>query len=189
MDAGRLALALVLAWPLAEAIFGAFRRARGEGVEVRDRGSMGRLWLGIGAACMLAGFAQRLPAFRMGGDAATRHWLALALIVGGLTLRVVAIVTLGRFFTVNVALHREHRVVRSGPYRWLRHPSYTGALVAFVGLGVLMGSWLSLAIIVALIGAVFLHRVGIEEEALLSRLGEEYRAYSRETRRLIPFVY
>jgi protein-S-isoprenylcysteine O-methyltransferase len=189
MNTGAIALVLVAAWPVAEMIFGALRRARGEGVEVRDRGSMGRLWFVIAAANTLAAYAARLPQFRMSGDAAMRHALALALIVGGLTLRVIAIVVLGKFFTVNVAVHEGQHVVRAGPYRWLRHPSYTGALLAFVGLGVLMGSWLSLAIIMVLIGAVFLHRVRIEEEVLLSELGDEYRAYCRETRRLIPFVY
>ena len=189
MNAGSLALVVVLAWPVAEMIFGALRRARGEGVEVRDRGSLGRLWLVIGVANTLAAFAGRLAAFRMAGDVETRHWLALGLIVVGLVLRVVSIVVLGRFFTVNVALHEGQHVVRDGPYRWLRHPSYTGALVAFAGLGVLMGSWLSLVLIMGMIGAAFLHRVRIEEEALLSKLGDEYRAYSRQTRRLIPFVY
>ena len=189
MSIGAVALMLVIAWPVAEFVFGRMRMARGEGVELRDRGSIGRLWLVIGVANTLAGLASRLPATRMAWEAEPRRWVAFALIVGGLTLRVVSIVVLGRFFTVNVALHEGHHVVRSGPYRWLRHPSYTGALVAFCGLGVLMGSWLSLGIILVMITGVFMNRVRIEEEALLSKLGDEYRAYSRETKRLIPFIY
>jgi protein-S-isoprenylcysteine O-methyltransferase Ste14 len=189
MSVGAIALALVIAWPVAEIVFARLRTARGEQVELRDRGSMGRLWIVIGIADTVAAFAARLTLFRIPGGADLRHGIALGLIVGGLALRVISIAVLGRFFTVNVALHEGHRVVRSGPYRWLRHPSYTGALVAFAGLGVLMGSWLSLAIILVPITGVFLHRVRVEEEALLSHLGDEYRAYARTTRRLIPFVY
>jgi protein-S-isoprenylcysteine O-methyltransferase len=98
-------------------------------------------------------------------------------------------VALGRFFTVQVAVHQDHQVVRAGPYRRLRHPAYSGALIAFLGLGVLTGSALSLAIILAGTGAAFLYRIEVEERALRSRLGADYAEYARATNRLIPFVY
>ena len=88
-----------------------------------------------------------------------------------------------------MALHPDHRVVRAGPYRWLRHPSYSGALIAFAGLGVLAGNAWSLGIILIGTGAAFAYRIAVEERALRARLGEEYTDYSRVTRRLIPFLY
>jgi protein-S-isoprenylcysteine O-methyltransferase len=175
----RLDLALFFAWPVAEYLLGRIKRARRESHEVRDRGSLGLLWLAIAFSTTAGMFAQRPGSGSYG----------LALFVIGMSLRIWAIVSLGKFFTVQVALHTDHRVVRSGPYRWLRHPSYTGALIAFAGLGALAGNAWSLAIILTGTGAAFAYRIAVEERALRARLGDEYVEYARVTRRLIPFVY
>lgn len=185
----RLDLTLFFAWPVAEYLLGRIKRARRESHDVRDRGSLGLLWLAIALSTTAGMFAQRLGTGSFGLTLAARGWLALALFVIGLSLRIWAIVSLGKFFTVQVAVHADHRVVRSGPYRWLRHPSYTGALIAFSGLGALAGNAWSLAIILIGTGAAFAYRIAVEERALRARLGEEYVEYARVTRRLIPFVY
>jgi protein-S-isoprenylcysteine O-methyltransferase len=80
-------------------------------------------------------------------------------------------------------------VIDSGPYRFVRHPSYTGALIAFVGFGLCLGNWLSLLLITLPISAAFLWRIRVEERALLEALGDNYRAYMERTKRLLPFVY
>jgi protein-S-isoprenylcysteine O-methyltransferase Ste14 len=90
---------------------------------------------------------------------------------------------------VNVAIAADHRVVEAGPYRLLRHPSYTGALLAFLGLGICLDNWASLALLTLPTSVVFLWRMRIEEDALLETFGERYRDYMRRTRRLIPFIY
>jgi protein-S-isoprenylcysteine O-methyltransferase len=184
-----LDLALFFAWPAAEFVLGRVRHANRETLDVRDRGSQGLLWLAIAASVTAGMFAQRIGSGGFGLTLLARAWLALALLVVGLSLRVWAIVALGKFFTVQVALHPDHRVVRAGPYRWLRHPSYSGALIAFAGLGVLAGNAWSLGIILIGTGAAFAYRIAVEERALRARLGEEYAGYSRVTRRLIPFIY
>ena len=184
-----LDLALFLAWPVAEFVLGRIRRASGESHDVQDRGSQGVLWLAISISVTAGMFAQRIGSGGFGLTLAQRGWLALALLVTGLSLRVWAIVSLGKFFTVQVAVHTDHRVVRAGPYRWLRHPSYSGALIGFAGLGVLAGNAWSLAIILAGTGVGFAYRISVEERALRAQLGEEYADYSRVTRRLIPFIY
>jgi len=79
--------------------------------------------------------------------------------------------------------------VQSGPYRWTRHPSYAGALIALLGIAILPGSWLSFAVVVIPITCAFLYRIHVEERALTEHLGESYRAYSRTTSRLIPWIY
>lgn len=116
-------------------------------------------------------------------------YVGLGLIACGAPLRWWSIATLGHFFTVNVAIRTGHRVVSSGPYRLLRHPSYTALLMVFLGMGLCMGNTLSIAAIMLSTSAALLYRMRIEENLLLSGLGEEYRAYMSRTKRLIPGLY
>ena len=97
--------------------------------------------------------------------------------------------TLGRFFRYTVVVDADHRVVEDGPYRRLRHPSYTGLLMAALGVGIALANWLAIAacLVPALIG--FSLRLLHEERVLAAELGEPYRAYMRRTRRLIPGVW
>ncbi len=76
-----------------------------------------------------------------------------------------------------------------GPYRIVRHPSYTGALMAFLGLALCLANWASLAVLLVQIFLVFRWRVHVEEAALIDALGEPYRDYMKRTKRLIPGVY
>ncbi len=111
------------------------------------------------------------------------------LFLGGLILRWYSIGYLGRYFTIDVSISAEHKLIDSGPYRCIRHPTYTGALLAFLGLGFCFGNWLSILFLTVPIIAAFLWRIWIEERALTDALGENYRAYIERTKRLIPFVY
>ena len=111
------------------------------------------------------------------------------LFLGGLILRWYSIGYLGRYFTIDVSISAEHKLIDSGPYRCIRHPTYTGALLAFLGLGFCFGNWLSILFLTVPIIAAFLWRIWIEERALTDALGENYRAYVERTKRLIPFVY
>jgi protein-S-isoprenylcysteine O-methyltransferase Ste14 len=104
-------------------------------------------------------------------------------------MRWVSIIHLGRFFTVNVAIAADHQLVETGPYRFIRHPSYSGALLAFVGWGMVLRNWASLLIALLPIAVAFLYRINVEERALLEALGDCYRAYMARTKRLIPFLY
>jgi protein-S-isoprenylcysteine O-methyltransferase len=115
--------------------------------------------------------------------------VGVALFVLGTALRWWSILLLGKFFTVDVAIAPDHRLVESGPYRYLRHPSYSGALLAFVGMGLTMGNVLSLLIMLVPIVPAFLWRIRIEESALQGTFGVAYRDYSARTKRLIPGVY
>jgi len=111
------------------------------------------------------------------------------LFLGGLILRWYSIGYLGRYFTIDVSISAEHKLIDSGPYRCILHPTYTGALLAFLGLGFCFGNWLSILFLTVPIIAAFLWRIWIEERALTDALGENYRAYVERTKRLIPFVY
>src|ERR1700722_10190375 len=90
---------------------------------------------------------------------------------------------------VIVAIAAGHRLIDTGPYRFVRHPSYTGALMAFFGLALCLANWVSLAVMLIPVLLVFLRRMHVEEDALLQAFGNQYRDYMRRTKRLIPAVY
>ena len=114
--------------------------------------------------------------------------VGLTLMVSGELLRVQALRTLGRFFTMRVAVLPGHRVVRQGLYRLVRHPAYTGWFLLSLGFGFYFGS------IVGIVGTSFFvvvlgWRVRVEEAALCESLGDEYRRYMSEVLALLPGIF
>jgi protein-S-isoprenylcysteine O-methyltransferase len=167
----------------------AITRRSGAQAESRDRSSLALLWIVILVSIALAVAMERIcPAARV-SRVRSSYLLGLFLFVAGIVLRWYSIWKLGRFFTVDVSIAKQHRLVDSGPYRIVRHPSYTGALIAFVGFGFCLCNWLSILCMTVPITAAFLWRIRIEERALIDALGEDYRAYMRRTKRLIPLLY
>jgi protein-S-isoprenylcysteine O-methyltransferase len=104
----------------------------------------------------------------------------------GVALRGYAIGTLGRNFTVQVRAQSSQQVVTAGPYRYIRHPSYAGGLLAAMGIALALGNWFGLALVVAVLTIAFAYRIAVEEQALASALGAPYIAYMRKTWRVIP---
>jgi protein-S-isoprenylcysteine O-methyltransferase len=166
-----------------------FKRARSGESRVADQGSLPMIWLVVGLS-MFSAFSLNyaVPQLEFRSPAAAAFG-GTALFVAGLAIRWYAIIYLGRFFTVNVAIARDHELIEDGPYRRVRHPAYSGGLLAFLGIGLCIGNWASIAVIVIPILSVFLWRIHVEEAALLSGLGDQYRSYMNRTKRLIPGVY
>jgi protein-S-isoprenylcysteine O-methyltransferase len=177
---------LVALFPVSEIALALVKRSRVERAQCDDRGSWRVLWLTIGLSVALAIFAMSVPFGRLAGSNRTHGILAVSLLVAGLTVRWVAILTLGRFFTVDVAIQANHAVVRSGVYAWVRHPSYSGPLLAFLGLGVSFENWISILVLLVPICLAVLNRVRKEERALAAALGSEYIEYCASTKRFIP---
>lgn len=185
----KLFIAVGIVWPVSEILMGLFKRARGTSAVVKDRGSLAVLWGAIGLG-IYAGFRVRFGGVgSMGVPLAVFEYVGLVLLLCGLALRWTAVITLGRLFTANVAVHEGQRVVRTGVYRHVRHPAYSGLLLAFVGLGVGFGNWLSVVLIFAPIALALSYRIKVEEAALLEGLGAEYADYCKVTKRLIPGIY
>lgn len=125
-------------------------------------------------------------ALHMGVFENNLQYLGLGLTGLGIAFREWAVLSLGRFFTVTVTIEADHSLVQRGPYRWLRHPAYTGSILSLVGFPLALGTWAGgvLVLVLSLVG--FLYRVRIEEQALLDALGDEYRDYMEHTWRFFP---
>jgi len=177
-------------WVACEVALLFIKRSRKEDVTRHDSGSMNLLWMSIAAACFLAGSVTRFSATRMPPLMRwPAFWTGIALIVIGFAIRLAAIFTLRRYFTVDVAIAKDHQVIDRGLYGIVRHPSYAGSILSFIGLGLAFMNWLSLAIVVIGPSLAFVYRIRVEERALTDALGDAYRAYAARTKRLIPRVF
>lgn len=115
--------------------------------------------------------------------------LGVGILLLSIVFRVWAIRTLGRFFTATVQIVDGHQVVQTGPYTLVRHPSYTGAYLSYLGTCIMLEAWLGLLFAMVAMGIAYYQRITAEEEALRSHFGEAYVNYSKKTKRLIPFVF
>ena len=115
--------------------------------------------------------------------------IGFVLLVTGIVTRFSAIHTLGKYFTSSVVIKNDHQLIRHGLYKYLRHPSYTGALLAHLGLGLSFSNWFSLGLstIPHLVAAFY--RMRVEDQALRAAVGKEYAHYAETTKRLIPKLY
>jgi len=114
------------------------------------------------------------------------QWLGLVLMIAGSAFRQWALIHLGQFFSRSVQIEAGHRVITTGPYRWVRHPAYTGMIMIYMGMIMALGTWLGALITFALVTGSLLYRIRVEEQALLSALGTEYREYMQNTWELFP---
>ena len=137
------------------------------------------------------GFA--LAAAVHGAAIAAGRWpifvVGLVLMSAGIAIRQWAIALLGQFFTIDVRVHPDQAVVERGPYRWVRHPSYTGMIMTFVGIGLALGNWAALAVLIIVPTAGLVVRIRREERALLDGLGEPYRRFAASCARLVPGLW
>lgn len=157
--------------------------------ESNDRGSGLAVGLGLLVA-YLGGLAVSLlvPATVITTGAGWFFVAGLAVAVAGQGLRLRAVHELGAAFTFAVQTTAGQRVVDTGLYRRIRHPSYTGALICAFGFTLAYTNWLSpLAVLGLLLG--YAVRIPYEERVLAEGLGDPYREYMRRTERLIPFVF
>ena len=184
-----LSLELGLVYLISEVLLTVTRRSRSRTGTKQDRSTLRVLWLVIMvsiAAGVYVTFHWPVARVAHGRELA---YAGVALFVAGLFLRWWAIITLGRFFTVDVAIEKDHELVERGPFRLVRHPSYTGVLLAFVGFALTLGNWAAWLVVLLPIFVAFHHRMKVEEEALAAALGSRYTEYMKRTKRLVPLVY
>jgi protein-S-isoprenylcysteine O-methyltransferase Ste14 len=178
----------VLVWAGSEA-YRMWGRRPGQGARAEDRRSTLLLNLCIWGGILVANVAaSRFPQFAIPWQRVPLFFLGIALMWAGVLFRWYAIRVLGRYFTSVIAIQPEHRIVEAGPYRLVRHPSYSGALVTFLGYALALGNWLSLVIVAVCMTIGYGYRIAVEEQALVNAMGDSYRAYMKRTKRIIPFV-
>lgn len=184
-------LASFLFWRVMElgADIRTFKRLRA-GVRRQDKGSRAVLLCLIVFGILLGLLlASTVPATTITRASVFFFWSGIFLMGAGIALRLYAITVLGPFFTTTVAIASEQTVIETGPYRLIRHPSYTGFLIILLGFGlILTNNWLSLLVIMGCALLAFSYRIKVEERVLLENLGASYQEYMRRTKRLIPFV-
>ena len=107
----------------------------------------------------------------------------------GITIRVMAVATLKKQFTVKVSIIEKHGMVETGIYRIIRHPAYLGHLASLLGIGLVLGNWVGLTALVVLPLAGILYRIHVEEGVLLGYFGSTYQEYASRTKRLLPGIW
>jgi protein-S-isoprenylcysteine O-methyltransferase Ste14 len=157
------------------------------------RESSASRFLGV-APLLVAGWLLAMP--RMPGWLGQRwvdlrwgpYWAGVLLVAASLALAVWARVELAGNWSGTVTLKQGHEIVRSGPYRWIRHPIYTGLLFAFLGSALALGEWRGLLAVV-LVAVAFRWRIYQEELRLGQHFGAAYAQYRQGTWAIIPFLY
>lgn len=181
---------LTAIWIGSEIYLFARDRLHKRGSTGRDRGSRLFILLAtIGGIAAAAAVNRQAAFFFADGRTTWLSWAGIVAMVAGMSLRAWAIRVLGGSFRTTVETHEGQHVCQEGPYRFVRHPAYTGVLLICVGFGLAVQNWLSLAIAVVPSVAALLYRIRVEERELVSSLGSEYVQYQKRTRRLIPWIW
>jgi protein-S-isoprenylcysteine O-methyltransferase Ste14 len=181
-----LAYPTLACWALLEVGLRVREAVQRKGGRNRDRGSRVLIAISLGAAIGVASVATsvapslRIPGVRVFGVIVM--WL-------GLATRVWAVAALGGAFRTTVEVDPDQAVVATGPYKWIRHPSYAGLLLIIAGFGLAVGNWLSVAACLVLPLPALAWRIHVEEAELSRVLGNAYRAYQTMTARLIPGLW
>jgi|ERR1035437_3999183 protein-S-isoprenylcysteine O-methyltransferase Ste14 len=175
-------------WLLSELVIGGIiPRSRRHGTPIRYEDRSSRLLISLSMFLSLM-IAFLFAASGIASLPSGAFYLGIGLMIAGILLRQWSIAVLGRYFSRTVGVQEGQAVVDRGPYRLVRHPAYTGSLLTMVGLGFVLQSWGAVLVLIAFFGAAFGYRIHVEEAVLTSKLGDEYVAYAKKTKRLIPYV-
>jgi protein-S-isoprenylcysteine O-methyltransferase len=176
-------------WILPEVIAWRLKRSA-DSSKARDKGSLNLIavlwWIGM---AMDFSVSLLLPQAAISWKRTSLFFVGICLMLLGIALRWYSAAVLGRYFTFDVAIQSGQVLVEAGPYRYIRHPSYSGALLTLLGFGLALGNWAGLAAALSCMGFAYAYRIPVEEAALTSALGEGYKQYMRRTWSLVPFVF
>lgn len=166
------------------------RRLSSDTSRGRDRGSLALLsTLSWSAVLLDFALSHWLPAAAIPWARVEIFVLGIGLMLGGIWLRRYAMALLGRYFTYDVAVQSGQSVIEAGPYHYVRHPAYSGAMLTFLGFGLALGNWAGLATLLICVGIAYAYRIAVEEETLVAALGDPYARYMQRTWRLVPFLF
>ena len=164
--------------------------ARGKGKTTSDKGTRYFNFIAITVGILAAAILSGVQKFVFpGGKTPKVFFFGMAIMLVGMALRYWAVITLGAFFRTTIETDKDQKVVSSGPYQLIRHPSYCGWLLVCLGYGIAVQNWLSLLAAFLLPLVALLYRIHVEERLLVSSLGTAYVEYQKKTKRLIPWIW
>lgn len=157
---------------------------------VADAGSSQLLWIAGVISILLVIAAPILNTYKIGyWSYKNVGWLGLILMIGGLAMRYWAAKTLGEFYTRTLQIIEGQKIINQAPYNVIRHPGYLGTLLMEIGAGLAITNWVVL-LVAGVIGITSrVYRISVEEKMLEAIFKEEYKIYSGNTWKLIPFLY
>ncbi len=109
--------------------------------------------------------------------------------ITGLLIRTWAVYTLGKYFTMHLNIRKDHKIIRSGPYQFVRHPSYVGAFLTYVGAPIFFHSWYALIACLIILPFAWYRRIHFEEKMLINNFKKDYEEYAKSVKRFIPGVW
>jgi protein-S-isoprenylcysteine O-methyltransferase Ste14 len=181
--------ALSIVWVVGEILIALITTTgRGKG-KIQDRGTQIILWVVIIASFNIDEWMHNFLPTDMPGSHSWLRPVALGTLIFGMGVRAVAIFTLGRAFSANVAMRAGQSLERSGLFSLVRHPSYLGLELIFLALALHTRTWACFAVALVPPTLAVLYRIHVEETALRLAFGADYEDYCRSTKRLIPGVY
>jgi protein-S-isoprenylcysteine O-methyltransferase Ste14 len=180
---------LTAVWLGGEILIAVLTTTRAGGGRIQDRGTQIILWVVIIASFRIDDWMHKVFAVDMPGRDSWLLPVALGILILGMGIRTVAVVNLGKAFSANVAMRAGQQLQRSGLYAWVRHPSYLGLELIFLGFALHARTWACFGVVLVPPTLALLYRIHVEEAALRLAFGAEYEEYSRSTKRLIPGVY
>ena len=180
-------IGVYVVWFLSEIIFNRLLRSKNNNSKGKDKGTLNLIWLFIFIAIFIAVYLTNYSLLI--AKNVIISYVGLLIIVIGIVLRIAIIITLGKFFTVDVAISQNHKLKTDGFYKYLRHPSYAASLISFIGFGISLNNWASLLVVFFIILIAFLIRIKTEENVLLNYFGTQYLNYKKNTKKIIPFIY
>ena len=193
---GYLSITLFTLWCLSEIVIGlvSLRNRSRELSKGEDRFSYVIVWLSTMPPIVVAYLLRAHPTIAgRFSNLSTLFpligYLGCLVLAFGIMIRLVAVFTLQRYYTVSVSILEKHQIVDKGIYGIIRHPAYLGHLASLFGIGLMLGNWVGLTVLVVLPLAGILYRIHVEERALLRHFGDAYQEYTSRTKILLPGIW
>ncbi|SFI28607.1 methyltransferase family protein [Halpernia frigidisoli] len=179
---------IMFIWALSEVFLLLKMRSGSRAENSKDKKSLSYLWIVIGFSIFFGIFIAKASHFPFYSNEIFQI-IGLAFLMLGVIFRLVVVYNLGKYFTVDVTIVKDHKLITDGFYKYIRHPSYSFSLLTFVGLALVLNNWIAAIVLLIPVFSMFLWRIKIEEKVLTEQFGSEYTDYMKRTKKLIPFIY
>ncbi len=156
-----------------------------------DKGSTNFIAFALVISCILVFIAPVMNYYKFGSFnlSITFNLIGILIMVSGLSERVIAALTLGRFYTKTLRTTKNHKIISHGVYKYIRNPGYLGVISLLIGAGISISNIYSIIIISLSVLVSYIYRIRIEERMMIDNFGDEYKDYLKRTKRLLPFIY